>query len=294
MIEAFFRPKINPQAFSIPMKSRTLVLPSVLAGLALSASANAAVIVSENFGGLDANNLSGTSADTFSSAIVTAGGSATWVANSAFKADGGLTIYRGSAYLNLGSYINDAKGASNGIFILQATIALPIQNGSEPGFATIGFAQENTPNTGKGFNNQGSGSASTNGLGTLIYRTNGIIDGFGGPSSTNIVNGPTGNTGDVTMRITLNLSSHNGVNDFGTVYFATNTGVDGAFVELDPYVFNADRNFGSILLSGFTSQASSSNTITSSFSDLTLSQIPEPAAALLGSLGMLLLFRRRR
>lgn len=116
------------------MKSPNIIksLAAVFAiSSALPASA-AILLVSESFDGNSADNLNGTSAGTFSSAIGDAGGSSTWGANTAFTADGGVTLYRGSAHLNLGSYINDAKGQQNGIFVLQATVALPNQDGDQP------------------------------------------------------------------------------------------------------------------------------------------------------------------
>lgn len=73
--------------------------------------------MAEDFRGLAENILNDTTAFHFSSDIETAGRSSTWLADAGFKADGSITERRKSAYLDLGSYINDAKGAANGIFV---------------------------------------------------------------------------------------------------------------------------------------------------------------------------------
>lgn len=274
------------------MKSHNRILAPVLAGFALATSANAAVIVSENFVG--SGSLDESSAETFSPAITSAGGSATWVAHASFNADGSITDRRKSAHLNLGTYINDFKGEANGIFVLQVTIAQPA--GGAVTLASIGFAAQNSPDTSKAFNNSTSGGSTgdTNGLGTIGYRVNGAINAWG-IGSANIINGPTGNTESRTFEITLDLSDHDDMSNFGIAQFAADTGPGGTFEDFGSYAYNADTDFNSILISVLGGgNGTAGGDVTTTYSNLTLTQIPEPTTALLGGLGMLVLLRRRR
>ena len=162
---------------------------SVGAGFALCSTTHATTIISESFGGLSSSDLSTDTADSFASAITTAGGSSTWGANTNIKADGSYSISASnggpaagdyaSAYLNLGSYINDRKGAADGLFTLQLTMTVP----NVASWSTIGFATENTPDTAKTFNDAGFGGDSTTGYSTMLYRNTGDIDMFAGAGS---------------------------------------------------------------------------------------------------------------
>jgi MYXO-CTERM domain-containing protein len=252
-------------------------IPSLLGALGIGicitsgTAAAATVIVAENFGGLSTTNLAGTTADTFSSAIVTAGGSATWAGHEQFKADGSVAgTIAGSAYLNLGSYINATKGQTNGLFELTATIS-PVTGT----WLTVGFSSSSAPGTGNTFINGG-------GLGTMAYRANGDIDQWAGSGSSNQVAADDITfSGNRTLTITLDLRNHNGTSNFGSVSFSDSVaGVFGSFN------YTSNQNFNSILLSTATTQGT--------YSDLTLTQVPEPGAALLGGLGLLALLRRRR
>lgn len=72
--------------------------------ICLNPATAASTIVSESFGGLGTDPLNGTTADTFSSAITTAGGSSTWSATTpGWQADGAVGGNNGSAFLNLGT-----------------------------------------------------------------------------------------------------------------------------------------------------------------------------------------------
>ena len=89
------------------------IVAVAIAILALeTAPANAGLIVAEDFGGSGVA-LNGTSADTFDAGIVAKGGSSNWTANAAFLDNGFVTLAtRVGAYLNLGSYIDDAAGTA--------------------------------------------------------------------------------------------------------------------------------------------------------------------------------------
>jgi hypothetical protein len=219
----------------------------------LTLSRNGTVIVIEDFDDSSGSGLFGTLADTFSPDITAAGGSATWAANSGFGNNGSVSVDRKATYLNLGSYINDAKGTSDGLFEL--TVTMSETTGS---WLSLGFAQENTPNTDKNFTNTGTGTATTYGLGTIIYRAQtaspaGELDMFGGPGNQNVVDGPDGNTGSRTLTVTLDLTPAGGYN--GSTNFGKVTWSDSVLGILGSYTYTTNRNFGSILISGAESSA---------------------------------------
>lgn len=243
--------------------------------LAIGASigqTQAAVLITENFGG-SGSALSGTSADSFDTAIVTAGGSATWNANAIFTDDGAVanTAIAGAS-LSLGSYIDDAKGTATGKFDL--TITVSETTGT---WISLGFSRELAPTV-------QFTSDSGDGLATIIYRDNGNFDMFAGIKTAGSVDGgETVYTGDRTLTVSLDFTPAGGYN--GTSNFGTVTWSDNVAGELGSFAL-PEESFASILISA----SNTSGTI----SGLSLTQIPEPSAALLGGLGSLLLLRRRR
>jgi hypothetical protein len=245
-------------------------LSAVLIVLLFAVSANAGVIVAENFGGNGSGGLNGTAADMFSSSIISAGGSATWVASSGFLDNGSVNVNKEAAYLNLGFYINDAKGTSDGLFVLTMTISETTGT-----WISVGFGQENTPTTERDFTGGTVVSPvptlTTNGMGTIIYRVQtaspaGELDMFGGPGNQNNVDGPDNNTGSRTLTVTLDLTpagGYNGSTNFGKVAWS-----DSVLGILGSYTYTTARNFGSILITGAT-------TTTGTISSLKLSQASE-------------------
>lgn len=278
--------------------SKRIFLLTALSAFAVSATPQASaatLLVSESFGGTSGNPLNATTADTFASGITSAGGSFTWGADAVFKADGsGSTSSGRSAYLSIGSYINNAKGTATGKFTLQATLALP----TGANWATIGFAAENAPNTAKAFNDLPTGGSSTTGVATMLYRTTGDIDQFAPSKSTNqVATDDVLFSGTRTLTITLDLTTaggYNGTSNFGTVYFGADTGVGNAYSEFGSYTYTADASFSSILLSMSGTTSPSVVNVNADYASMTLTQIPEPSTALLGGLGLLALLRRRR
>jgi hypothetical protein len=239
-----------------------LILAAALAPALTAASANAGVIVAENFGGNGSGGLAGTAADRFSPLITAAGGSAIWVANSGFKDNGLISnVSRKAACLDLGSYVNNAKGTDRGLFTLTMTVSE-----TSGTWLSLGFGQENTPSTDKDFTNASSvnpaPAQTTTGLGTIIYRaqggtTLGELDMFGGPgSATGVVDGPEPNTGNRTLTVTLDLTPAGGTH--GRVTWS-----DSVRGVLGSYTYTTSRNFGSILISG---------SATGTISNLSLSQ----------------------
>jgi hypothetical protein len=239
------------------------------------------LLVEENFGGTG-TALNGTAADTFAAGITAAGGSATWAAGSAFLDDGTVTVgsAQTGAYLNLGSYINDAKGTAAGQFDLTMTISETVGE-----WISLGFTTQNTPSTAKNFTNTGTGGTTT-GIATIIRREIGDwdLDAIAGPGNTNQVPGPE-ETGARTLTVSLDFTptgGWDGASNFGTVTFS-----DSVYGTIGSHTYTADNSFGAI----FISEAGVSG---GTISALSLSQIPEPSALALLGLGGLFLARRRR
>jgi hypothetical protein len=246
-------------------KHLRIVFCGLMAVVLTAASANAVVIVAENFGGDGSGVLNGTPADTFSPAITAAGGSATWVANSGFLDNGAVNVNKKAAYLNMGSYINNAKGTAKGLFTLTMTMTQPTGT-----WISLGFGQENTPNTEKDFTNTGTGTATTYGLGTILYRSPtgtppGELKMYGGPGSGNAVTYVGSYTGTRTLTVTLDLTPAGGT--YGKVTWS-----DSVLGVIGSYTYTAARTFNSILI---TVAATSAGTI----SNLTLSQAGQSSPA---------------
>jgi lysophospholipase L1-like esterase len=215
-------------------------------------------LIEENFTGSGA--LHGTTADTVDASIVTAGGSATWVTGSGFQQNGAVSSGNISASLNLGSFINSAKNTANGKFEL--TMAISEVAGT---WISLGFGAENAPSPTRNFTNTGSGTTTTTGLATIIYRAqsgivspsaNGELDMFGGTTNTNAVDGPDGSTGTRTLTVTLDLTPAGGFNN--TTHFGKVTWSDALLGTLGSHTYTTNRNFGSVLI---TTVAGSSGTI---------------------------------
>lgn len=247
-------------------------------GIISLSTVTAATIVAEDFVG-DGSTLNGTTADTFASGITTAGGSSTWVTPTGYTNDGTIDGANTTGYLNLGTYINDSKGTASGKFTLSATLDVT----STPNWVGFGFFQDNTPSTAAQFTQAGS-----LGMGIIIYRSSNDLDGFAGPGSGNGATISTGTgVGPELLTLVLDLTPGGGYDDstnFGTVTFYhgdVDTGIN-----LGSYTHTTEQSFGSIGLTAATSEGTISN--------LQLSQVPEPSAAIMGILSMIFFLRRRR
>jgi lysophospholipase L1-like esterase len=251
---------------ALPHADYTLGSPTE-ANVVIEASAAApegAILLEEDFGGSGSAGLGGTSADLFDAALINAGGSATWRAGSAFRADGSVTAdtAQTSASLDLGTYLNSRKGQPDGKFILTAAISE-----TTGAWISLGFSQLGTPSTASNFTASAAG-----GIATLIYRAQnsspaGEFDMFS-ILNNNTIDGPDGNTGPRTLSVTLDLTPSGGYN--GTSNFGTVTWSDSLFGTLGSHTYTASVNFGSILLSEANSSAGT-------VSALTLRQILPPA-----------------
>jgi len=243
------------------------------------------ILISHTFDGAGTDALNGLGADTFSSAITTAGGSSTWTAAAGYLADGSISG-NGAAFLDVGSFINDAKGTSAGLFTLSVILDRPANPKS---WVSYGFLVDGATT--------GSTFSGTNSAATIIYRNGtGGVDGFAGLKTGGSVEGstlsPSGDpfspaaTGQLlTTVLDLTSSAYNGTSSFGSVSFYGGA-VDAANF-LGSASISAEMDFAKLALTttgGGTGQVSY----------IELSQIPEPSAALLGGLGLIALLRRRR
>lgn len=270
------------------LKMRNQSLAALLAACATITSSHAATLVTENFGGLVGNDLNGTTADTFDPALITASGSATWLANTTLKADGSVngTIAAASAYLDLGSYVNSAKNTATGKFTLTTTISTTAGNWLSLGFSGATNVNANWATTGN----------TLNGYGNILVRLSGDIDQFKGLNNSselavdNVIIGNVNQTVTVTLDFTPS-GGYNGTNNFGNVVFSV-SGAGGYTTA--PSVFTADAPIRYIDFGWGGGNSASPALVTGSYAALSLSQIPELSAALLGGLGLLGLLRRRR
>lgn len=272
-------------------KSAALFLPCLLFALQPS-HLGATVIVADTFSGGAGSTLNGAAASTFNSAITTAGGSGTWVANENYRADGTLTSSTGfqssSATLALGSYIWNTRGTENGSFTLTATFSA-IGGGTttySSRWVSLGFFGSQ-PGLNEAFY-----YGNVNSTATAVHRQ---VDGtsnnyFPGPGTTGGSNG--GDiTGTVTFEITLDLRSHNGTTNFGSVTFknsATNVSTTATLAN--------DGGVNPFQYFGFSGNTDSSSVPgpTTTITNFSLSQIPEPASLILAPIGLATLLRRRR
>ena len=265
----------------------TAIIPALLASLALVVSSHAqwVTLVEHNFGGSSGTNLNGQSANTIDSTKIT-GVTGNWVAATEFKADGSVTVGSGnlsarSTHLDLGGYIDAAKGTSMGLFRLTATYDVTIR------WLSIGFSSLSAPATTGSFND-----ASVGGLGTMyaftttsggaltLYTSDVLGAGNGQRGATGAYTNP------LTLTIELDYRTWNGTTDFGSVtYFAGETQVHSF-----DFTSATGTMARSILLG--TNHTSASG----DYDHIILTQIPEPSAAglLAGVMLGLGLLRRRR
>jgi hypothetical protein len=263
-----------------------LYLAAVFASLVLVANSQAQLIlIEEAFGGSGAANLSTDTADTFSSAITTAGGSSSWNADPLFKANGstsGSSSDDFAAFLNLGTYIDDAKGTAAGLFTFEATFTTPTDSGSWISFGLFNGDQVTSTNFAQG----------SDGLTTSIIRDASVdeVDYFAGIGTANSpASGPAFTGSSVTFTTVLDLRTYDGSTDFGSVRFYTDGGTSADFTYAYTLADSPSLTFQQI---GF----SVNNGANSTISDFSLTQIPEPSTFTLLAFGAgaLLLLRRTR
>lgn len=256
----------------------------------------ATVIIADNFSGSSATPLNGTTASTFDSAITTAGGNGIWDAHSLYNANGTLTSSSGvspqniqstSAILGLGTYIWDTRGTENGLFTLTATFSA-IGGGSSSlasRWVSLGFFSSEPSQT--------QAFYSVGGVATAVHRQNDASSNnyFAGPLTSGESN-PGVISGTATLTIVIDLRSWDGPNgNYGTVTFS-NSVTSGSTTAALP----SNGGLNPFQYLGFSGNTNSSSDIGPSvtMTNFSLTQIPEPATALLAPIGLAALLRRRR
>jgi len=226
------------------------------------------VLISEDFNGPDATNLTGKTPTSLDSSLA----GETWqgpVGGSApfdFEQNGDIDAGSNTTYVDVGSIINDAKGTANGVFTLSANFAsAPTGN-----WFAIGF-----------YTNAQAGSAGTVGnQAGILFRDNGDLEGWSGT-----IVSPDFATGisTETISVELDLSTWDNATDFGTITFAS--GSASATHNLTSDINWTDVGFGA-----------TSTTGTGQILSFELTQVPEPSVGLLmiGGLGLVALAKRRR
>lgn len=265
----------EPQPSRIMNKKTSL--RGILFGLSITAaiclmpitSVSAVLVVAENFDGLQANFLNTKVADTFNAAITTAGGNGTWAASTRFKQNGSLTNdggnIRTSANLQLGNYINNTKGTSNGQFDLTMTIVDIFTSPFSFDYLSLGFSSAALGGlaTTSDFQDQSS-------VATIILRRSRGTETYGGLNLANSLLGPN-LPGPRTFTVSLNLTPAGGYN--GTSNFGTVTWSDSVFGNIRSFTYTAATDFNYIYLS--------QNSITAQIDNLTLTTVPEPSSVAL-------------
>ncbi|MCH7227087.1 PEP-CTERM sorting domain-containing protein [Haloferula sp. A504] len=273
------------------MKTTPNLILATLAGLALATSpATSTTLFFDDFGGSSGTNLNGTPPPT------TTGGE-TWTAGTTYKADGSFGTARSTATLSftpvdgfvytleasIGSLASTNNnwlgfGFAYGESTLNSSNSRFISNNVNPAPTTIGDGSV----TGVAWMfARGSGATQANEayLGsdpTVSSGNSGIADG--GPWSA------AGTTfgGNLDMRIVLDTTG--GTGNWTATWFA-DTG--SGFVEVRGEETLLTETINSV---GFAVTDLGSGQINS----FSLTQVPEPSTALLGGIGLLALFRRRR
>jgi hypothetical protein len=261
------------------MKTKQKIFLSLAAGLLATAASAQIIIVGHTFDG-DGTNLAGDTVDTVAAGVATK-----WSASSAFNRDGsienpGSGVHR-SAFLALGSVMNDAKGQADGIFTLTTVFSSLSSLTTNSGWIASGLG-EGTWDVTTSF---ASGTAGANGLASTMWDADpfGEVKVYDGPRTTGSASIGTDNTGSVTFTTVIDLSGWNGSSNYGTVAYSFNGGT------VTNSAFTANQTFDNLVVSAFATGGA--------ISSIQLTQVPEPSTyallAGLATLGLVMLRRRR-
>jgi len=225
--------------------------------LAISPASAATVLYFDDFSGDVANNLHATTPDTSI-------GTNTWIANSDWKADGSISVGGSkNAFLPFVPTVGL-------IYTLTATLDKPVGLGASP-WGAIGFTNDTLGSSANATFWGGSNAAGP----WMLYRANNDqISTFAGTGTANSASHTSFN-GTQTLTIVLDTTDTN----WKAEWF-----VGTASLRQFTYTTNPTISYVGI----------GSENAENNFSSFSLSVIPEPRAALLGGLGLLILLRRRR
>jgi hypothetical protein len=266
------------------MKKRT-PLALLAAAFAFTATSHAAVIFSDVFSGASGDNLHDTTTDE---------GGKTWTANALFRANGSYSTTNNQndfgAALDLGAnFFANQLALSRNKVIMTLTFGA---TGNSNSFAYAGFSTDSwiaatTTATVSEFNV----GARAQGQGITL----GVERDTIAPNSSNIFRDTADGDGTMTpvrdvlsttvsSSYTLTLEAI-GINGYANSTVTLTDGTNTTFIT--GYDASALRTF-------YLGVEANTGTSTANFDSVKLEAIPEPATALLGSLGVLVLLRRRR
>jgi hypothetical protein len=265
---------LNTNALMCTLKTVGMALMVGLSPVVLQAQLTN--LINHNFTGSSNTNLSGTAVGGFDSAKIT-GVTGNWAGTSWFKADGSSAAGNGtfrSGYIDLGGYIDSAKGTSEGLFRLSSTFDVT------DNWLSIGFSLTSTPPA-----NGHYAEPATAGFASLRYVSGAASQShvLGGTSEANhdTFSGPT------TFSIELDYRLWDGETNFGTITWYESENL--------LRTVDLDATTGAELPRSILISRSAAGGV-GTYSELSLQQIPEPATAgvLLGLVAAGLCLARRR
>jgi len=231
-------------------------------------SAQAATIYSETFSApWEGVTNDGTDALHGTTPTVTVGTN-TWTAFSDFQENGVISSGSGDA----GAYLAFTP-TSGLVYTLSVTVTEPSGGTNATNWAGLGFTADNVINSGVGIH-ESTNAASP----WMLYRDNGAVVTFDGPGASGVTSTALdAYNGTQTMRIVLDTTA----SQWTAEWFMGATSVDTVtYTSGNPTISHVAIGRG--VGSGIT------------FSDFSLTSVPEPSAATLVALGGLALLRRRR
>lgn len=251
------------------MRRKYLGFPATLCGLALTSSpAHSAVIFSDDFN-------SGTSTALAGQAPQTSPGSETWRAAAVYtkNVSSGVVNSSGSGSANLAIPTFDLSK----IYTVTARVT---NTRTDDNWVGIGFTTQTTTTT--AWNVAGTGTY------WMLWRGNDNVRAFNGTGATATVGSTSINTAGESNTLDLRVELDFTTGGFGTVsYFYKNPSASDWTTYTASAISESLRN--GIHSVGFTTL--NANTSVLSFA---YTVIPEPRAAFLGGIGLLVLLRRRR
>lgn len=251
------------------MKYHHPIIPSLSLGILLACSSlQAATIFSDNFDGTGV--LNGTTPDTTT-------GAAAWVSSTAFNANGAFLASSGTAGASATLLFTPSSGE---VYTLESRMDVT----STTGWLAMGFAtgQSTANNANARFVN---GSTPLGRVWMLMGEAGGGAAWQDGTSVNHVEDNTISVTGTIDLRIVLDTTAAT----WTSTWYAKDATV-GSYTLIkgtENVVSQAAINSVGFALSG--------NSVPGTITSFSLTTIPEPSsAALLGGLGFLVMFRRRR